>query len=317
MNHELVLEMKGVSRQFGAVRALTDVSFECRAGEIHALVGENGSGKSTLLGIASGFVDPDLGDIRIGGKPPQARLSCAGQKARPRHGIPGRLVDSRRACKNNLYYAAPPDQRPAFWRRKKWARRVLAEFDLDLELFPDAPAGFSHPGRTTTVRGRKGACHQPQGAAPRRADDRPRPRRGRGSASHRVACRDRGVGVVYVSHRLPEVLEVADRITVLRDGPTRAPSTRGRRASRSWSRNRRPPLRGCLPGSCHPADENVEVLVVDGLQGQSFGPVSFTLHRGRSLESPVPKATASRSSSTASQEEFPLGRERLCATARI
>lgn len=65
---EPVLELRGVSRQFGAVRALTDVSFECRAGEVHAIVGENGSGKSTLLGVASGFVDPDTGSVRIGGR---------------------------------------------------------------------------------------------------------------------------------------------------------------------------------------------------------------------------------------------------------
>jgi ABC-type sugar transport system ATPase subunit len=68
-NGALVLELRGVSRQFGAVRALTDVSFDCRAREVHAVVGENGSGKSTLLGIASGFVDPDLGTVRIGGEP--------------------------------------------------------------------------------------------------------------------------------------------------------------------------------------------------------------------------------------------------------
>jgi ribose transport system ATP-binding protein len=63
-----VLELRDVSRQFGAVRALTDVSFDCRAGEVHAVVGENGSGKSTLLGIASGFVDPDRGTVRIGNR---------------------------------------------------------------------------------------------------------------------------------------------------------------------------------------------------------------------------------------------------------
>ena len=68
MERELVLELSGVSRQFGAVRALSSVDFDCRAGEVHALVGENGSGKSTLLGIASGFVDPDRGTVRIGGR---------------------------------------------------------------------------------------------------------------------------------------------------------------------------------------------------------------------------------------------------------
>ena len=136
MTDELVLELSGVSRQFGAVRALTDVSFECRAGEVHALVGENGSGKSTLLGIASGFVDPDLGTVRIGGQrlrrdsPAQARklgLAMAYQDT---------SLILAEPVKNNLYLSAPPNKRPPYWQRKRWARKVLADFDLDLELFP-------------------------------------------------------------------------------------------------------------------------------------------------------------------------------------
>src|ERR1051325_5517262 len=65
---QLVLELQNVSKQYGTVQALSNVSLDCRAGEIHAVVGENGSGKSTLLGIASGFVKPDEGVVLIGGK---------------------------------------------------------------------------------------------------------------------------------------------------------------------------------------------------------------------------------------------------------
>src|SRR5690348_3691562 len=63
----VVLSLRGVSKTYGAVQALRDVSVDCRAGEIHAVVGENGSGKSTLLGIASGSVAPDEGVVEIGG----------------------------------------------------------------------------------------------------------------------------------------------------------------------------------------------------------------------------------------------------------
>ena len=119
----LVLELRGVSRQFGAVRALTNVSFDCRAGEVHALVGENGSGKSTLLGIASGFVEPDLGHILIGGKalrtdsPAMARglgLAMAYQDLS--------LIQAE-PVKNNLFLAAPPGKRSPYWNRKRWARK--------------------------------------------------------------------------------------------------------------------------------------------------------------------------------------------------
>src|SRR5947208_12146131 len=63
----VALSLSRVSKRFGTVQALRDVSIECRAGEIHAVVGENGSGKSTLLGVASGFLAPDEGSVEIAG----------------------------------------------------------------------------------------------------------------------------------------------------------------------------------------------------------------------------------------------------------
>ncbi len=90
-----------------------------------------------------------------------------------------------------------------------------------------------------------------------------------------------GVGVVYVSHRLPEVLEVADRVTVLRDG-----DDQGTFDARTTSEPELVelmvgrPFEAAFPPPARQPDDGEEVLVVDGLQGQSFGPVSFTLRRG-------------------------------------
>jgi ribose transport system ATP-binding protein len=284
MEGELVLEIGGVSRQFGAVRALTNVSFDCRAGEIHALVGENGSGKSTLLGIASGFVEPDRGTVRIGGKPLRRDSPALAQRLGLAMAYQDGSSVHAEPVKNNLYYAAPPDQRPPFRRRKKWARRVLADFDLDLELFPDAPAGSLTMAERQLFEVAKALVTDPKVLLL----DEPTTALGPDEveALHRtvVACRDRGVGVVYVSHRLPEVLEVADRVTVLRDGEYQGTfdaetTTEPELVEHIVGR----PFEAAFPPPSRPADADDEVLVVDGLQGQSFGPVTFTLHRGETV----------------------------------
>jgi ribose transport system ATP-binding protein len=277
---DLVLELSGVHRQFGAVRALSDVSFDCRPGEVHALVGENGSGKSTLLGIASGFVEPDRGMVRIGGKPLRTDSPALARKLGLAMAYQDTSLVQAEPVKNNLYLAAPPDQRPPFWRRKKWARKLLAGFDLDIELFPDAPAGMLTLAERQLFEVAKALVSNPRVLLL----DEPTTALGPDEveALHRtvVACRKRGVGVVYVSHRLPEVLEIADRITVLRDG-----KNRGTFDARATTEHELVdlivgrPFEAAFPAAT-PADAEQEVLVVDGLQGQSFGPVSFSLRSG-------------------------------------
>jgi ribose transport system ATP-binding protein len=281
MNHELVLELAGVSRQFGAVRALRNVSFDCRAGEVHALVGENGSGKSTLLGVASGFVDPDRGTVRIDGKPLTRDSPALSRKL----GLAMAYQDGSSVLaepvKNNLYSAAAASGRPPYWRRKKWARHVLAEFDLDLELFPDAPVGSLTMAERQLFEVAKALVNAPKVLLL----DEPTTALGPDEvqALHRtvLACKRQGIGVVYVSHRLPEVLEVADRITVLRDGQYQgtfdaATTTEPQLVEHIVGR----PFDAVFPQRQTSAADAEEVLVVDALQGQSFGPVSFTLRRG-------------------------------------
>jgi ribose transport system ATP-binding protein len=276
-----VLDLTGVSRQFGAVRALTDVSFECRAGEVHALVGENGSGKSTLLGIASGFVKPDRGSVHIGGVRLRRDSPAVARKLGLAMAYQDTSLVQMEPVKNNLFLAARPDKRPPFWRRKKWARQLLTEFDLDLELFPDAPAGFLTLAERQLFEVAKALATDPKVLLL----DEPTTALGPDEveALHRTvaSCRDRGMGVVYVSHRLPEVLEVADRITVLRDG-----RNRGTFEARATSEAELVelivgrPFEAAFPASAQRTAERREVLRVEGLQGQSFGPVSFTLESG-------------------------------------
>ena len=182
--------------------------------------------------------------------------------------------------KNNLYLAAGKG-RPHFRRRKRWARQVLADFDLDLELFPDAPVGSLTMAERQLFEVAKALVTEPKVLLL----DEPTTALGpeEVEALHRTvaACKRRGLGVVYVSHRLPEVLEIADRITVLRDGQCQgtfdaATTTESALVERIVGR----PFEAAFPAPVATSGEPQEALVVDAFQGQSFGPVSFTLHRG-------------------------------------
>ena len=119
--------LEGVRSGAGA----RDVSVDCRAGEIHALVGENGSGKSTLLGIASGFVAPRRGHVEIGGRsggaalPPRPGGSASAWRTRPT-----RTSSTSRSPRTST--SPRPEPAAGYGRMEDWAAEKLTEFELDV-----------------------------------------------------------------------------------------------------------------------------------------------------------------------------------------
>lgn len=276
------LSLRGVSKAFGAVQALRDVDVECRAGEVHALIGENGSGKSTLLGIASGFLAPDEGVIEIGGE----RLTKA-SPAQARHlGLGMAYQDYSHvldlSVAENLYLAVPADARPPYAGVQRWASETLDPFDLGIpvgvatgslslaqrQLFEVAKALLTRPkvlllDEPTTALG-PDAVEQLHALVLEQARA--------------------GVAIVYVSHRLPEVLSVIDRVTVLRDGVgqgTFASSSVSEESLVALMIGR--PLDVAFPERPAPDADAQVLLAVSGLHGERFGPVDLDVRRGEIL----------------------------------
>jgi ribose transport system ATP-binding protein len=277
----VVLSLRGVSKSYGAVQAVKDVSVDCRAGEIHALVGENGSGKSTLLGIASGFLAPDEGSVQIGGKQ-LARASVA-ESLRLGVGMAyqtySQVLDMSVA--ENLYLATPAGRRPGYGDMEPWAARKLAEFNLQVPVA--AAAGSLSLPQRQLVEVVKALLAEPKVLLL----DEPTTALGPDEIEQLHALvfeRSRtGVGVIYVSHRLPEVLGIADRITVLRDGVSQGTfDAAGMSEDALVALMIGRPLGQAYPDrdSVRPAEVGLEVA---GLEGDRFGPVDIQVHRGEIL----------------------------------
>ncbi len=279
---ETVLSLRGVSKRFGTVQALDDVSVDCRAGEVHALVGENGSGKSTLLGIASGFLHPDEGEVEIAGN----RLHAGRAADALRYGLAmayqtySQVLDLSVA--QNLYLAAPAGERPAFARMSSWAARWLDE--LDLRVDPRARVATLTLAERQLLEVVKALLTRPKALLL----DEPTTALGPGEVERLhelvLARAAAGVGVVYVSHRLPEVLGIADRVTVLRDGRSQGTfeaSGMSEEALVSLMIGR--PLQLAFPERDGGVRVDEVLLEAAGLRGRRFGPVDLTLHRGEIL----------------------------------
>jgi len=277
-----VLSLRSVSKAFGVVQALRDVSFDCHAGEIHALVGENGSGKSTLLGIASGFVPPDEGTVEIGDElrrrlaPAEARKLGLGIAYQTYSHIQDLSVAE------NLYLAVPRSLQPAYGQMEEWAAEKLAEFKLDVP--PAAPVGSLSLAQRQFLEVVKSLLAEPKVLLL----DEPTTAFGPEDVErlHALVLQQSraGVGIVYVSHRLPEVLGIAHRLTVLRDGVSQGTfEAAGMSEERLIALMIGRPLQLAFPER-HAAEGDREVLLsVSGLQGDRFGPIDLDVAKGEIL----------------------------------
>jgi ribose transport system ATP-binding protein len=277
-----VLALRGVSKAFGAVRAVRDVSVDCRAGEIHALVGENGSGKSTLLGVASGFLAPDHGTVEIGGRV-RRRVSPA-ETRRLGLGIAyqtySHVLDLSVA--ENLYLAAPAELQPAYRRMDEWAAARLAEFELDIPL--TATTGSLSLVERQLLEVVKSLLAEPKVLLL----DEPTTALGPQDVDrlHALVLEQSraGVGIVYVSHRLPEILGIADRVSVLRDGVCQGTFEAASMSEESLvALMIGRPLQLAFPERHDPGPAREVLLAVSGLQGERFGPIDLDVARGEIL----------------------------------
>ncbi len=277
----LVLSIKNVSKTYGTVRALDHVSLDCVAGEVHAILGENGSGKSTLMKIASGTVTPDGGTVEVGGKP----LATSDARLARDLGLATVYQDDslvrELSVAQNLFLGTRPGQ-VAYGRMNAWAQEQLDRFDLPVSA--RAPVADLTPAHRQFVEIVKALLHDPKVLLldePTSTLDLEGVRK---LSSMIRALTARGTGVIYVSHRLPEILDLADRVTILRDGifrgtfPVTEEVSEHQLVSLMVGRDiegeypAKPDLTGCSP-----------VFEVSGLDGEHFHEVSFFARRGEIL----------------------------------
>lgn len=218
-----IISVEGISKYYPGVRALSDVTLDLRPGEVHALVGENGAGKSTLIRILSGDTPPDEGIIRASGRP----IAFADPSAARRHGIVTihqelTIVPWMSVAENVVLGSEPTVGIGRQWFSRRLAmaqtRDVLERLGSAAGIDPAWPASRLSTAQKQIVEIARALLLE----APIIVMDEPTAALSDNEAEGMLRIvrqlRDEGRAILFVSHRLNEVLGIADRITVLRGG---------------------------------------------------------------------------------------------------
>jgi ABC-type sugar transport system ATPase subunit len=214
-----LLAMQGVGKRFGGVRALDGVDLEVRAGEVHALVGENGAGKSTLMHILAGVHQPDGGRIAWEGQDVVLSNEHVAQQLGIAIVFQERSLFSSLTVAENIFAGRQPVSGWGMIDRRslhEQTREILERVGLACD--PNAPlAGLSAAqqqmveiAKALSLNAKLIIFDEPTAALTERETN----------ALFGVVAqlRARGVAIIYISHRLEEIFEIADRVTVLKDG---------------------------------------------------------------------------------------------------
>ena len=280
-----VVRALGISKTYGAVKALRGIDLEVRAGTVHALLGANGAGKSTLVRIMAGAEHPDAGELIVDGQQLGNGLTpLAARRLGLRFIHQDPLLVPKLTGLQNLMLKESLPRRAGLisWRR---AHRVVADateragvdFDLDVpvERLSLTQQWILAVARTLVGNARLVAMDEPTASLPAAA-----------SAQVYRVVRElalQGVAVLYITHRLEEVVELADEVTVMRDGERSALFSRGQFDIDGL-------VRAIVGSELEPrrtrtaVSEAVPLLEVRHLQRVPVvRDVSFTVHRGEIL----------------------------------
>jgi len=277
----MLAHIQNLQKHFAGVHALCDVSLDLEAGEIHALCGENGAGKSTLIRILSGVLRPDSGSVLIAGTP----LPFGQVQASERAGIAVIHQESTAFpdldAVDNLFIGRELRTRFGSLDRsamERSTRELLAKLGEEFDpRVPLAERTVAQRQMVALARALSRQCRllildEPSAALSRRET----------ATLFRILrqLRADGVGILYVSHRMEEIYQLADRITVLRDGQVVGSGTTEslprpiliqRMVGRELSDRQRPASHSAIGPT---------VLRVRKLRGQRFRDVSLEVHAG-------------------------------------
>ena len=279
----MLLSIAGLGKSFGGTAALGGIDLEGRAGEIHAVVGENGAGKSTLMKILAGVIAPDAGSMKLGGAPYRPRNPLEARRAGVAMVYQELSLCPHLSVAENILLGDQIPSRAGVVRWKSLRRRARAQLDSINQKIPlGMLAGDLSPVQQTMVAFARALAMD----ANVLILDEPTASLTDTEITDLFAVlrslRDRGVAIVYVSHRLEEVFELCDRLTIMRNGQTIVTKD----VADSHIDEVISTMVGRSAGELYPdrgTATTTVALTVKDLDGRRVKDVSFAVHRGEVL----------------------------------